>query len=62
MKKENNDMYNDMMVSLIKLRTFYVDRQHEALKNNDSKMYRYYQHKIEKMEVLMEKVRNKMMK
>ena len=55
-------MYNDMMVSLIKLRTQYVDWQHEALKNNDSKMYRYYQHKIEKMEALMEKVRNKMMK
>lgn len=55
-------MYNDMMVSLIKLRTQYVDWQHEALKNNNSKMYNHYQLKIEKIEELMEKVRDNMMK
>lgn len=55
-------MYNDMMTSLIKMRTQYVDMQHEALRNNDSKMYRYYQLRINKVEELMEKVRDNMMK
>ena len=35
-------MYNDMMISLIEIRTFYVDFQHEVLRNNDSKMTRNY--------------------
>ena len=55
-------MYNDMMMSLIKMRTQYVDLQHEALRNNDSKMYNHYQLKINKIEDLMEKVRDNMMK
>ncbi len=55
-------LYNEMMKSLIELRTQYIDLQFEALKNNDSRMYNHYQLKLEKVTDLMEEVRKNMMK
>ena len=55
-------LYNEMMKSLIELRTQYMDLQFEALKNNDSRMYNHYQLKLEKVTDLMEEVRKNMMK
>ena len=55
-------LYNSMIKSLIELRTQYIDFQHEALRNNDSRMYNHYQLKLEKVTDLMEEVRKNMMK